>query len=337
MVIAWNLAIEELTGVKAADMLGKGDFAYAVPLYGEKRPILIDLIFEPDEVITKKYSGIIHKTGNLLIAETTLPGLKGKRRVAWAMASPLYDDEGRVVGAIESIRDITDRKQAEEALRQANRKLNLLSSITRHDILNQLTAVRGYLELAYLNAGDDAGREHVRKAQEAAETIEDQISFTKSYEEIGVHSPVWQNTADLVKKVLSDLRSPPLSCTVDLDNLEVYADPLLEKVFFTFVENSVRHGEHATEIRFSFSVLGSGDLILVYEDNGVGISHYDKEHLFERGYGKNTGLGLFLSREILAITGLTVRETGEPGKGVRFEILVPKEGYRFTPGVLNNQ
>ena len=110
-VIAWNKAIEELTGVKAEDMIGKGNYEYALPFYQKRRPILIDLIFKSDEEIAKNYSGIIRKKRDVLIAKTTLPQPKGKRSVLWAKASPLYDDRGAVVGAIESIRDITERKE----------------------------------------------------------------------------------------------------------------------------------------------------------------------------------------------------------------------------------
>jgi PAS domain S-box-containing protein len=111
-VIAWNKAIEEMTGVKARDMVGKGNFEYAIPFYGRRRPILIDLIFSSDEEIAKNYSGIIRKKPHVLIAKTTLPQPKGKRSILWAKASPLYDDRGNVVGAIESIRDVTDSKEA---------------------------------------------------------------------------------------------------------------------------------------------------------------------------------------------------------------------------------
>ena len=82
-------------------------------------------------------------------------------------------------------------------------------------------------------------------------------------------------------------------------------------------------------IRISLLVQGDG-LLLTYEDDGVGITDADKEHLFERGFGKHTGFGLFLSREILAITGISIRETGTAGTGARFEILVPKGAWRFV-------
>ncbi|MCK4269554.1 MAG: PAS domain-containing protein, partial [Methanogenium sp.] len=126
-VIAWNRAIEEMTGVKAEEMIGKGDYEYAIPFYGERRPILIDLVFAgEDELIQKQYSHI-QRDGEVLIAETTLPSPLGRRSILMGTASPLYDSSGRVTGAIESISDITNRKAAEHALEMANKKLQLLS------------------------------------------------------------------------------------------------------------------------------------------------------------------------------------------------------------------
>jgi signal transduction histidine kinase len=102
-----------------------------------------------------------------------------------------------------------------------------------------------------------------------------------------------------------------------LNSIEVYADPLLEKVFSNLISNSLMHGEKVTEIRFFAEERPQG-LFLVYEDNGVGIPERDKKKIFHHGFGKNTGFGLFLSREILSITGLSITENGTYGKGARF-------------------
>jgi len=112
--------------------------------------------------------------------------------------------------------------------------------------------------------------------------------------------------------------------------LEVFADPLLEKVFYNLIDNSLHYGgEKMTTIRVT-ATEGSETLRIIYEDDGTGISAYDKKELFTKGFGKHTGLGLFLSREILSITGITISENGEPGVGARFEIVVPEGAYRFA-------
>jgi len=125
-VIAWNRAIEEMTGVKAEDMLGKGDYEYALPFYGVRRPILADLVLKPDKKIEQSYYSILEKQKDLLIVETWVPFLKWKRAFLWAKATPLYDSKGEVVGAIESIRDITERKRLEELLRMSEEKYRQL-------------------------------------------------------------------------------------------------------------------------------------------------------------------------------------------------------------------
>jgi PAS domain S-box-containing protein len=118
-VIAWNRALEEMTGVPAAQMLGKGDYAYAAPFYGKAGPLLVDLIFRDDKGIEEHYRAVQRK-GTQLIAESTMLGTCGKgSRHLWIIAAPLYDSDGCLVGAIESVRDVTDRKRAEEALRNS--------------------------------------------------------------------------------------------------------------------------------------------------------------------------------------------------------------------------
>ncbi|MGO9139637.1 MAG: PAS domain S-box protein [Syntrophales bacterium] len=127
-VIAWNHAIEEMTGVKAADILGKGDYEYALPFYGIRRPILADLVLKPDKKIERSYYSILEKNKDLLIIETWVPFLKWKKAFLWAKASPLYNSKGEIVGAIESIRDITERKEAEKMLQESEEKYRSLTS-----------------------------------------------------------------------------------------------------------------------------------------------------------------------------------------------------------------
>ncbi len=227
--------------------------------------------------------------------------------------------------------DITERKRAEDALHQANKKLNMLSSITRHDILNLIMAVRGYLELSEDLVDNPELKEYMKRENEAVDAIQRQIEFTRYYQDIGVEEPKWQNMETIVRNLTTELDLSGITVENHLSGLEVFADPLIEKVFYNLVENSLRHGEHVTTIAFLYTETGNG-LTITYRDNGAGISEADKKKLFRKGFGKHTGLGLFLSREILSITGITIQENGELGKGVNFEILVPEGGYRVPRG-----
>jgi len=224
-------------------------------------------------------------------------------------------------------RDITERKRAEDALLQASRKLAMLNSITRHDILNQLMGLRAYLELSRMDVSDPVVLTYIQKEEQAAEAIQWQIEFTKNYQDIGGQAPKWQNLSDTIGSAVGQLKPTGVEINVAVERAEVFADPLLEKVFYNLMENSLRHGEHVTRMDFSVKESESG-LILTYADNGVGVTADDKKKLFQKGFGKHTGLGLFLSKEILSITGITIRETGEPGKGARFEMTVPKGAWK---------
>jgi PAS domain S-box-containing protein len=125
-VIAWNKAIEEMTGVPARDILGKGNYEYSVPFYGERRPILIDLVSIPNEELTRGRYSNIKKEGGLLTAETSLPHPMGRYSILMGKASRLYNRKGIVTGAIESIRDITEQKLASEKLTEASLRYKAL-------------------------------------------------------------------------------------------------------------------------------------------------------------------------------------------------------------------
>ncbi len=214
-----------------------------------------------------------------------------------------------------------------QSLNQANKKLNLLSSITRHDILNQLTAFLGYLELIEEETDNPKIKKYIELEKSIAETIRKQIQFTKDYHEIGVKSPQWFDVEKTIQTVTAPLPLSNGSLVINIKNLSIYADPLLEKVFYNLVENALRHGEEVSRITFS-SILSEDSITIVCEDNGKGIPDKFKEAIFNRQHFKNTGFGLFLSREILGITGLSIKETGEQGKGGRFEITGPREYFR---------
>ncbi len=240
--------------------------------------------------------------------------------------------------------DFTRRKMLEDELKKeaeklallstafqtANKKLNLLTSITRHDINNQLMVLKGYLELVRMETPDTVNGEYFTHITQAVTRISAMIQFTKTYEEIGVHAPVCRDIRELVETAMPGLLGGVRLENDILPGREMMADPLITKVFFNLMDNAIRYGEKITTIRFSGREQ-DGDYLITCEDDGVGVPAGQKEKIFERGFGKNTGLGLSISREIAAITGITIHETGEPGQGARFEIRVPHGMWHIAP------
>jgi signal transduction histidine kinase len=227
-------------------------------------------------------------------------------------------------------RDVTENLKARQAIETTNRKLNLLSSITRHDMLNKLTGLGGYIELAKSEKDEAVLKSYLSIMEKITLVFQEELEFTRDYQDLGVKAPVWQDVAVVIRGKAAYLSGRDIRVDIDIhpEGLEVYADLLLEKVFYNLIDNALRYGgERMTAIRVTSRETG-GSLILLFEDNGAGIPVEDKPRLFTKGFGKNTGLGLFLSREILSITGISITENGEPGKGARFEIAVPKGMYR---------
>ena len=121
-IIAWNRACEIMTGVKKEAMLGQGDFAYAVPFFGERRPILIDLLDLSSPEMEARYK-YVKRAGDTIYAESFIPGLRGGQGAhLWGVAAPLFDQEGRRCGAIEVVRDVTEQKRIEQALHESELK-----------------------------------------------------------------------------------------------------------------------------------------------------------------------------------------------------------------------
>jgi len=289
------------------------------------------LSMSPDDVeaeemkgYTKQYLKILQSHGHATF-ETQYVTRTGEK-VPLEISAHMYEFHGEFV-VLSIARDISERKRFESAIRTSNQKLNLLASITRHDILNQLTVLTGYLDLSEDLTNDPELLDYLAKEKKCADTITRQILFTRDYQTVGIQSPLWQNLKDTIEKAASLLDTGNISLDLDVDSIEVFADPLLEKVFFNLIDNSLRYGRHLTKISVSAILTGS-DLMLVYEDDGGGIPIAEKENIFIRKYFSNTGFGLFLSREILSITGLTIVENGEFEVGARFEIHVPKGGFR---------
>ena len=305
-----NRKFAEILGYKRENLLGK-NLTEIVPDVTEREKFLSKL-------------RDLRRVGNI---EAGIQDAGGNTR--WMLISAIETDSPVVICTAV---DITDHRIAQDALSQANKKLNLLNNVTRHDVLNQLTALLGYIQLSREAVTDPKILNFIAKEEQAAEAIKTQILFTRDYQNIGVHSPEWHNIAQTISLSMATIDMHHIQVEMDLRPIEVYADPLLEKVFYNLIENSIRHSEKATKIRITEHESDDG-LDLFIEDDGIGIPADGKEKIFRREYFKNTGFGLFLSREILAITGLTIREDGVPGKGARFVIHAPKGDFRPVPAI----
>ncbi len=239
------------------------------------------------------------------------------------------DDGGRPLRMIGVDHDISPLHASRESLREANRKLNLLSSITRHDILNQVSAQKAFLALLEEHIPADTEAQGLYQHLLAtSDTIRRQITFTGDYQHMGERDPEWLHVRWVVKRAAESVRLNGNRLEIATPLPEIFADPMLEKAFFNLLENATVHGNSPITIRVSFHSR-DGEGVIVLEDDGVGIQAAQKEEIFEKGIGKNTGLGLFLTREILEITGIFIRECGEEGRGARFEIAIPRGKWRM--------
>jgi len=215
--------------------------------------------------------------------------------------------------------------QSHVALKQVNKQLNLLSSITRHDILNKITVLNGYLSIIREESKDPTNTEYLDILESTTNIIQSQIAFTRIYQDLGTQAPQWIPLNSLISSLIIPKM---IHFTSDTDQIEIFTDPISGKVFENLLDNTIRHGLHVTKVQITTNQRPDG-LYIIWEDDGAGIPEAEKGRIFERGYGKNTGFGLYLVREILSITGIQICETGQEGGGARFEIVVPEGGYRF--------
>ena len=214
---------------------------------------------------------------------------------------------------------------------QANKKLRLLGSITRHDALNQISIISGWISLAEESTDDKDLLATLGKIKDASVNLAANLEFTRIYEKVGVKKPEWTQMERTLTQSLFGIGPHKLKLHNGLGDLQVYCDPMIQNVLRNLVDNSIRHGGDVSRVSFTYNETPDG-LLIVYEDDGKGIPLGQKEELFEPGIqpGRKS-YGLYLSREILSITGITIRECGVPGKGARFELLVPKDRYRLAP------
>ncbi|MEI7855936.1 MAG: PAS domain S-box protein [Methanomicrobiales archaeon] len=327
VVIAWNQAVEELTGVKKTEILDKGNYAYSHAFYGVKRPAFLDLILTPGQE-AESYYPQIKKEGKKLVSEIFIPRFKGGKGVHLKVAATaLVDGNGNVTGAIESIRDITEQVMTESALQNTSSRLNTIAGIVRNDISRKLAGLYGILSIGVMKFDDPEVLFFIEALKDSAQGIQHQIDISREFKDIGTSPPAWIPVQHAVLDAIGRLGVGGVSFRTWTERLEVFADPHLPAVFFHIFDATIRETGGVTMVVVTYHIRENGCAVLV-ETDGAGIETGTKELLFtqrEERYGH----GLFLAHEICAISDMTIKETGTPKRGTRFEILIPSEGYRI--------
>ena len=205
-----------------------------------------------------------------------------------------------------------------------------MGSIIHHILLTQLSSVYHNMDKIRVSQKDGTVETHgfFKNAYEMVEKALNIVRITSETLDPMIQSPTWIDLHLLVKNALQEI-SPGtvrIDCQIP-DSVKINAYPLIEKVFSELIDNSIRHGKKTTTIRFSMQDRDEMP-VLIIEDDGVGIPAPDKKMIFSHEYGLSASHGLFLSEEILSVTGITILENGIPGEGARFEIQFPRGSVR---------
>jgi PAS domain S-box-containing protein len=230
----------------------------------------------------------------------------------------------------ETVRKLHDeneeRKRMEELLRRTNRKLALMNDVSYQDIQNKITVLLGFVTIGQKADREEVRQEYYKKQENTIKNIHNLIKKTRDYQKLGMEKYQWVD----MEKAVRMARLPPdsgVSLTADLRGLFIYSDPQVSSVFDFLVDNAVKHGKKITRITISWKEAAEGVTIFC-EDDGVGIPAGEKARIFERVVAGEGKFGLFYVNELLNMSGMTIRETGVPGEGARFEIIVPKGMWR---------
>jgi len=240
---------------------------------------------------------------------------------------PLLDSKGKVIllGGVSV--DVTEMKRHESALELANTKLGILGHLTRHDAMNQISVLEGWLSVLKEDEDSAELRNHLEMMTAATRTLRGQLEFAGEYEHLGTAGQEWVDIREACLIVLGEMEVGGIMFDCQCSGVEVLVDPMFPMVIRNLVDNTLRHAEGAEKVHISCQETPDG-LRLIYEDDGVGITSEAKIKIFDKGYGANTGFGLYLVRELLRISDTIIREVGEHGKGTRFEVDFPEGRYR---------
>ncbi|HVP97592.1 PAS domain-containing protein [Methanoregula sp.] len=297
----------------------------------------------PEQAIGRKCHDLVHGSAcpvpscprlrMLVTKKRETIDLQSLQHAGWLQITvdPVFDSKGNLISAVHVVREITDRMREQKALEQAKKKLYLLNYVTFNEIQNSVFTLWGFQQFVRERVKEDSIRSAFAKEDELLSKITRSLKFAQAYQNLGLKPPAWQDVRQVFLLAISHLDFLSIKHDIRLDGLEIFADPLLEQVLVILAENTLFHGKKATQVTLRYTV-GPGSITLIYEDDGVGIPEKIKEEIFSPDFQKTKAIGLFLAQEILEITGITIRETGIVGQGVRFEFTVPRGVYRFPAG-----
>jgi signal transduction histidine kinase/ActR/RegA family two-component response regulator len=348
-----------MTGVPAAEMIGKGDYAYTIPFYGEARPQLMDLIFMNNDDIMARYPNIVRE-GDSLKAEVFCNALYDNKG-AWVFvkASPLHDQSGKIVGAIERIRDITERKRAEEekdALQAQLMQAQKMESVGRlaggvaHDFNNMLSAIIGHAELAMMKSSPSEPirlnlKAIVDSAYRSADLTRQLLAFARKQtvapKIINVNEAVTGMLKMLLRLIGEDIevvwkpktglwqvKIDPTQIDQILANLCINARDAITGVGKVDIETANIAIDEAY-CAFHLGFVCGDYVMLAVSDDGCGMSKEVLDHIFEpffttKDMGKGTGLGLATLYGIVKQNNGFINVYSEPDKGTTFKIYLPR-------------
>ncbi|MCK9565395.1 MAG: response regulator [Methanothrix sp.] len=349
IVIAWNHAIEKITGIKAENILGKGNYEYSLPFHGERRPMLIDHVFKPTLDFEGAYESIKRQEECTLVGDTIITDTKGKTIYLLESATVLYDSKGRIYGSIEAIRDITERKMAEEDLKRAKEraesatkaKSEFLANMS-HEIRTPMNAVIG---MTCLLLGTDLKPEQhdyletIHNSGNALLTIiNDILDYSKidgdKLELKILPFDLASCIEDSMDLVSAKAAEKGLELTYfqenDVPAMLIGDEMRLRQILINLLGNAVKFTEKGEVVLSVSSSPLPGDEVRLHfaiKDTGIGISQENLGKLFQsftqvdssttRNYG-GTGLGLAISRKLIEMMGGEISVESTPGKGSTF-------------------
>jgi PAS domain S-box-containing protein len=338
-VIAWNRAMVEMTGVAREEMLGQGDHAYTIPFYGDRRNQLLDLIDADDEELKTRYQGVT-RIGDRLFGETFCPALfNGKGAHIWAIVAPLYDSDGKRIGAIESIRDITAIKETEVNLARSNRELEQFAYVASHDLQEPLRKIAGFTELLanrYKGTFDDKAESYMAYIVDGATRMRSLINDLLDY------SRVMRSTRELADTDCSAVLSwvlYDLEPAIRESNAEIICGALpvirgdqsqLGQLFQNLIGNAIKYRGVAPPRVVINAARQREAWLFSVADNGIGIAPEFSERIFAifqrlhtRAEYPGTGIGLAVCRKIVERHGGKIWVESAVGAGSTFFFTIP--------------